>query len=731
MFPSDLSVMSSSRSSSQSSRSSESNLTSSVECDSGYSSSVDTRRFRLSNGDDSPVQRKANLEASYENTEPRRPCAGKQDIQPVYELMCPATGAVSSPIPIPRPGSGEARYVRKHCSPSTPRRAVEKCPLDFSSSFDEQNSVNKAEPPTLLPPGQNDKWRADSDIGGSFVKDTLTFVEKVDVETSGMADVSAKNEEDDIYVELSTPCVPFGSAPGIDSIGSPSSRSQRSLQREHLYENHAIPGRDDISGSMVSGEREHQRVKCSSGQLSHGNEEPRAWTRCHTWPSKQGDEGADSLSASCCYDNHKLKVAVTDSPRSSSQYDNCKIRNEKCDCTNDSPEARVWRRRVSESVDRHYENVELNVGEPSEVLYENVALSHETVAEQKECSSGDGNQKTVTVSPCYENVTPRGPQDGAAESGVNSTSELFYENWPIQDTKERSVSEEIPGVVVAGLIEETRCQVPGGVSSSLPTNRTSLRLASGEEIESPTMMAVKRIRRSNSADAIRRDSMCEDHASSNVRPSSLPCGSDIAPESDCDERPIPPPRWKRIARMNQTRSVNLTPERASVMLKRLKITEGASPEVEASVDNPSLNCAPPQRADTKKPSLLPEAKGNRATAFNNGTPSSRGRHAHDNAKASGIASVNQSDVSVNQSELSVELNAPKLPPKVHAANKATCSNQRLSRPKAAQYENVTIMAGNTIVSPELVDDTIPPLPRKLSRSKSPPVIPPRFGLEPK
>lgn len=732
MYSSDVFTTGSSGSTSFSSRSVESDLTSSTEVDSGYSSSVDIRRFNLLNGENSPEQQTANFGALYENINIRKPTA--------YELMSPAIGPVSSPIPIPKQGTGEPRYSREQCDTlSTPPMVNQKCPLDFSNFRNPQLSGCKTESPpipvnnssslpirlvahqdstrlskTVSPPASK-KYPLDSGIGETFPQEMLTFVKRVGVDKSA-------SEEEDIYEDLSMPFVAVPENSSDTGAKTLSSRDSLKAHNEHSYENHCIPVKQqsikkrepqkDVNHHHDVPDDEFDRIRCHSAYQLQNDHQLRD-ARSNTWPTQQNydnhkllkDADAASSSGACCYDNHKLRPSDTKVASSDECYDNWKIKNETCNSADASHEVneRLGKKQTSQTHTPCYENVDLHSN--------NVGQSHE-------------NSILKSTQTSYENFTPKVLQNGSVESEHNHINDSVYENCEIVDKKKEISEKEAMGISIPRCNDQNDSN-PRKLSHSLPTNCHCVDVVPDEQHGFKKMILEKRsppaLTRVGSADAITVDEDTGDRLSFRLT-------ADSGDNLHFQNHPTPPPRWKRIARMKRTQSLvgcsqqrwemAVSPELATALSNRWNGT--AVDAAEKSNQETNMVSDPRLEAPyTEKRALPPRANRNSVIT----------------TKHTNTSSNTYENVILPRKLSTEETCPPKLPPKLRRSINGNSAFKNTSpRAISLQYENVDGVNGFHVVGdqngePELGNDSPPPLPRKLSRNKVPPVIPCRVDLE--
>lgn len=754
LYSSELFSTSSSGGTSFSSRSVESDLTSSTEVDSGYSSSVDIRKLNSLTGDNSPEQPKANFEALYENTSIRQQNAKVS----VYELMSPPVGQVSSPIPIPNQGRGLPRYSKEqHGTKSSPPSTDQKCPLDFSNLLDPEFSAGKPTSPSLstkisrsLPSSSVVQYQGkiqrlsktvspptgklsplESSVGETFAQEKLTFLTRVGGDK--LNDVSSsKAEEEDIYEDLSWPCAAVPNFPSERGGGPPSSRTSLKANNAHSYENHRISVKEQSTEKREPREDQNDqhetadqnKVRCNSSYLLQNDHQLRD-VRSNTWPTQQNydnhklkDADIASSSGSCLYDNHKLRPSETSFRSSYAYYDNCKIKNKTCESGQGSHKVTQAR----------YENVELQAGKTATNKEEQSQEGPASYKQDKETSS---NKARITEQR-YENyvlnskdtshgkLTSKLLHSGSLESNQKHGSDSLYENCEIAGKKKESQEEGTLGLTIPRHQDKNHRKA----WHSLPTNCHCVEVVPDELDGFVRMILEKRsppsLTRVGSADAITVDTNKDD-------PLSVRLTGDLGDNLDIQDHPVPPPRWKRIARMKRTQSLlvssqerwemAVSPELATVLSKRWNRTL-ASVCAESSQDANSMSDPRNEALHVMKPALPPRPNKNSVVVAK---PLTTRTNAYENfalpSKPSGK-----------------ETCLPELPPKIKRCEEnGTVKNGRLSS-RAMHYENVVgvngfHVLGNKNVQPELESDSPPPLPKKLSQTKVPPLIPCRPDLE--
>ena len=746
----DLFTTSNRRSTSQSSRSAESDLTSSTEVDSGYSSSVDIRRFNLLNGESSPEQHKANFRASYENTSIEM--ENRKNSVDAYEFMSPPFnfGPVSSPISIPKQGSGESWRARGDYNIlPTPVLAEGKYPLDFGNFLDPQFSAGKGDSPpplsaktssslpntstmqislqeprlskTASPPGS----KKTSGAGETFAPEMLKFQKEVSVPKSCNGS-SSTPEEDDIYEELVRPLVDVPAGLSGNRANSTSSRDSLKAHNENAYENHCFPLMFKSQKEGDSLDCGYDRIRCNSAnQPQRGREVIDA--RCNSWPTQQNydnhklrdDASTASPSQSCCYDNHRLRSLETALSPSALCYDNWKIKNEECN--------------VSEKKKRPscYENVELSNGEE-------ICHGTETFCSaEKTTSSNNVSNVAQSYEDClpksaktsYENFTPKHLQDDSFESNQKGLSTMLYENCEVLDKKKKT-SETLKAITSGNGDHGCHSQ---GLSSSLPTNCCCVDVIHGDN-ESMSIIMQKRtiptLARTRSVNIIEQVDCPADVSKDD------PIGLGVSGDSD-DNHPIPPPRWKRIARFRQPQSVEgcsqakwsvcLHPEIASALRRRGNgATAGSADNTPVEITNDSylVQDSQTEAVESEKPALPPHVKTSNTVVIDK----------HLNMTCNAYENV------MLQSKNSTEEISPSCLPELPTKKKQSTGSKSSSRSNAAKralhYENVGVVIGfhvesNGDVASALESCTPPPLPRKMSQKKEAPVVPCRIDLEQK
>lgn len=755
LYSSELST-SSSGGTSFSSQSVESDLTSSTEVDSGYSSSVDIRRLNSLTGDNSPEQQKANFKALYENTSIR-----KQDAKStVYELMSPPVGQVSSPIPIPNQGTGQPRYSKEQWgTKSSPLSTDQKCPLDFSNLVDQEFSVGKPNSPSLsrkistsLPsssvvqyqdktqrlsktvsPPTGKRSPLESSVGEAFAQENVTFLTRVGGDK--LNDVSSsKAEEEDIYEDLSRPCAAVPAFPLEIGGGPPSSRTSLKANNAHSYENHRISVKEQSTEKREPREEQNcqhevddqNKVRCNASYLLQNDHQLRD-VRSNTWPTQQNydnhklkDADIASSSGSCFYDNHKLRTSETNCRSSDAYCDNWKIKNEACDSSEASYKVTL----------ACYENVKLQAGKTAANKEEHSQEGAASYEQDKETSSN----KARTAEQRYENYvlnskhtshgnfTPNLLHTVTLESNQKSFSNSLYENCEITGDKKESQEEGTLGLTIPRHQDKNDRKL----WHSLPTNCHCVEVVPDELDGSVRMILEKRsppsLTRVGSADAITVDTDKDD-------PLSVRLTCDSGDNLDVQDHPVPPPRWKRIARMKRTQSLvgssqerwemAVSPELATVLSRRWN-RNLASVCATSSQDANSVSDPQKEALQITKPALPPRANKNSVVVAK---PRSTRTNAYENFALPNKPSEKETCL-------------PELPPKIkRCQGNGTVKNGSLSS-RAMHYENVVGLngfhvVGNKNVQPQLESDSPPPLPKKLSQTKAPPLIPCRPDLEQK
>lgn len=722
-------------------RSVESDLTSSTEVDSGYSSGVDVRRLNLSSGEYSLEQQEPFFSAVYENTG-----IGKRNTKlkgDSYELMSPACnlGAVSNPIPIPKQGAGEPRYVRNHhIEQVTPSLSEDRYPLDFNNIYNQNlSSIQNESPPALpskmsaslpsptveqmnlkqprisrtaSPPGSKKVPRETG--AGKTVARVMNDSLK-EAKTKKSLDGSLiKPEEDDIYVELSRPVGGIPAALPVGATGSTSSRDPLKAVNRNSYENNFIPVKCGPHKERSVPVHECERTRCNS-EFKSAEDRTDKNGRCNTWPTQQVYDnhklrgGRESTTCSSYYDNHNINNEETKAASSDLSYDNWKITN-----------TRFREQQTSNSL---YENVEKPVDHS---LMNGEDADHDKTTPER--SNGSLNRdrsedhiyENSLPSPgplSYENFAPR----FNAESDKKGINEVLYENCEVLD-KRKEKSYKILSEGLSGNTHEIGNRVSEELSSSLPANCCCVDVVAGEHPQSPINLIVGNrnlspLTRSRSVDSIRQ---CN-------------CLSDVD-QSDADgsqefmDHPVPPPRWKRMQRLNQTRSmdvctketwsVTVDPNIASVLRRRWN----------GSVDNAggssakSFGVSQDPRIETSKeagkPSLPSRSK---ATNLATSEIATHSKNTYENVILPGKMFGKKAPLSC----------PPKLPPKKQRSVEINSWKMANSTRRAQAYENVGVLNGHPLESNgvdegDKEDSTPPPLPRKMSQ-KGPPPIP--FGVD--
>ncbi|KAL9970405.1 hypothetical protein ACROYT_G022776 [Oculina patagonica] len=752
LYSPDLFSTSNSGSTSFSSRSVESDLTSSTEVDSGYSSSIDIRRFTLSNSENSPEQPKANFGALYENTTFR-----KQDTKAAaYELMSPPTGTVSSPIPIPKQGTGETRFPREQRGLlSTPPSGERKCPLDFCTFYAPQLSGSNTTSPPPLPakmssslpissvtqsqdnpprlsktvsPPAGKKSPLDSGIGETFAQEMLTFLKGASVDKSS-DDSSGKQEEEDIYEDLSRPFVAVPANPSEGRITTSSTKEPLKARNAHSYENHSIPVKEqstkkrehqkDQNGHHDVSNHQNDRIRCHSAYQLENDYQLRD-ARCNTWPTQQNydnhklkDADTASLSGSRCYDNHKLRPADSNLPPSDAFYDNWKI---KGNSTGGSREQNK----------SFYENTELQMGKTvahkEELLRETGTRKPEKEISLNKAQSVEQSYENCvlkSVKTSYENCTPQALKNGGHEHDQKLVNDSLYENCDILDKKKETSEGGTLGMTIPRFKAQSDNN-PLEFRHSLPTNCHCVGVVPDKPHGLMSIVLEKRnppaLTRAGSADAINVNADKDDAVNLRLPDDNL----------DIQDHPVPPPRWKRIARTQslvgcskQRWEMTMSPELAAALSKRSNITVLGEP----TATNQDSNLASDPNIEAlsdKKPALPPRANKNSEITP---APLNTRCNAYEN-------------VTLPNKLSDKEPCPPELPPKLQRSNGNNIFKNSSLRTRAFHYENVEGVNGFHVIGNQNVDlqqesDSPPPLPRKLSQTKVPPLIPCRVDLKQK
>ena len=693
-----------------SSRSVESDFTSSTEVDSGYSSSVDIRRFNLLNGESSPEQQKANFGASYENT-----IIGVQSTtktSPTYELMCPALNiaSASSPIPIPQVGSREARYVREQRNIVPTPLSEDKCPLDFSNFRDPQLSSGKdaSLPPlpmknsaslpntstvepfvqaprlskTVSPPGSK-RSALDSGVGETLVREMLASLKEVGIEKSCDGS-SSKPEEEDVYEVLSRPVASHVVPNDLAGHRSSSTSSRDSLKAhsKNAYENH-----------------EYDRIKCNSAYQPQSDHCQRD-AHCNTWPTQQNydnhklkdDTDTTSSSRSCCYDNHNLKTS------SELCYDNWKIKNETYD-----QDGQLSEETKPQSC---YENVELHARVDKMLINEEICQESERSFSSNKARTARKSYENCLPRSSYENFTPKRLKDDSAQRDLEIADKNLYENCEDLDKRKESLtsahelSRSLP----------TNCYCVDVVSGNLPHESMSL------IVEKRSPLVLTRVKSF--------DDMEQRNCLTGANKGGPVGDSDGSVESH--DHPVPPPRWKHLARLSRTQSLTccsqerwtmaVNPEIASALKKRSSGTINGTcidASIEPSTDlqvakDPQIEVLAPER-----PALPPRVKEKNVGI----------------TKRSNAAGKSYENVELPSKMSSEEVSTdcpPKIPPKKKQSSGSITYASKMSNAttRALHYENVDVVNGfhftrNGNSASEFENCTPPPLPRKLSQIKVP------------
>ena len=733
----------------------ESDLASSTDVDSGYSSSVDVRRFRHLYDENSSGKQKARVENFYENASIR-----KQDTKDTtYELMYPASGPVSSPIPIPRQSTGELRFVRiqNDTSSTPPSRTGQKCPLDLNFSSP-RLSAGETEAPSLvtqntstsLPPSSatelhensprlsrtvsprpSKKSQRDSGIGETLAQDLLTFSKGAGGDKSSVRPNSKKAEEEDIYEELSGPFTSVPSNPKGSIVTNTSSSVPLTAHKKHSYENYALPLKQQLSSTKDHAKdqsiNEADRSRCNSANQVLDEQELRD-SRCNTWPSQQNyvnhklKEAGLMPSDEGFYDNHKLRT-TSDAfqPTSDACYDNWKISNKESESVGEF---------LREEQTPCYENVELqtvkhkvNNGNLSQKSGTSLGSHEETLSNQNKTreercnnSSFTSHQKTCM----YECMIPKYLQNGdlMQEYKKQGNTESIYENCETVDYRKDNPEEVVGGMVIPRSIRQNDSN-SRKLCRSLPTNCHCVGVAPGDPYGLLNMILEKRsqplLTRVGSADAIRVNAWKDD-------PLTAGGPRESGDHLDLQGHPVPPPRWKRLARMKRPLSftccshnqweITISPELASVLSKRLNGSAlGSSAWLKAGAS--SLNGHHSEAVEMGKPCLPPPSDQRDKITTKARNSSS---NAYENVRL--------------PCETPVQKNTPpELPPKLQWSNEKVSFQSTTQRARALHYENVNVVNDFHAVSQIAYDSSPPPLPRKLSKAKPTPIIPRRVDLE--
>ena len=692
----------------------------------------------------------------YENTSIR-----KQDAKAtVYELMSPPVGQVSSPIPIPNQGTGQPRYSKEqHGTKSSPPSTDQKCPLDFSNLLDPGFSAGKPTSPTLstktstsLPSSSVVQYQVktqrlsktvspptgklsplEPSVGETFAQEKLTFLRRVGGDNLNDAS-SSKSEEEDIYEDLSRPCAAVPSFPPERAGGSPSSRTSLKANNAHSYENHCISvkeqrtekhePREDLNNQHKTADND--KARCNSSYLLQNDHQLRD-VRSNTWPTQQNydnhklkDADIGATSGSCFYDNHKLRPSETNFRSSHVYCDNWKIKNETCDSSEAS-------HKVTHAC---YENVKLQAGKTAANKEEHSQKDPASCKQDKETSLNKAriaeqryeNYVLNSKHTSHGNFTPKLLHTGSLESNQKHVSDSLYENCEIAGKKKESQEDGTLGLTIPRHQDKNDPKL----RHSLPTNCHCVEVVPDELDGFVRMILEKRsppsLTRVGSADAISIDADKDD-------PLSVRLTSDCGDNLDVQDHPVPPPRWKRIARMKRTQSLlgssqkrwemAVSPELATVLSRRWN-RNLASVCVTSSQDANSMSDPQKEAMQIMKPALPPRANKSSVVVAK---PISTRNNAYENfalpSKPSGK-----------------EACPPELPPKIkRCEGNGTVKHGSLSS-RAMHYENVVgvngfHVAGNKNDQPQVESDSPPPLPKKRSQTKVPPLIPCRPDLEQK
>ena len=653
--------------------------------------------------------------------------------------MSPPTGTVSSPIPIPNQGTGQTRIPRERGMHATPPSGDHKCPLDLSNFYTPQlsesntataplpaktsaslpiSSVRQSEDKpsrlskTVSPPAG--KKSLDSGIGETFAQEMYTFLKGGGVDKSNDASCSKQGEKD-IYEDLSRPFVAVPENPLVPRVKTPSTRDSLKASNIHSYENHSIPLKEQSTKKGEVPKTQNNRTRCNSSYQSQNDNQLRD-ARSNTWPTQQiydnhklKDADLAPSSSSCCYDNHKLKSSDTNLLSSDAFYDNWKI---KGDSTG-----------VSHELNRPcYENVELQIGKTA-VHKHNLPQETATMKPEKKTSlnrvqsveQSYENCVLKTAQTSYEKFSPGVLQSGKLENNQKHINDSFYENCEILGEGTSSVA--IPACRNQGdsILRE--------LSHSLPTNCHCVGVVPDELQGNVSMILERRnppaLTRVGSADAI----IVEEDKD-------IPLSFKLSGDNlEIKDHPVPPPRWKRIARSKRTQSLvgpsqqrwemTVSPELANALSKRWNET-AAGALTETNQFSKSASEPRVGESGVKKPALPPRANKNSEIVPK---PLRSSSNAYEN-------------VTLRSSVCGNETSLPDLPPKLQRFTNNSNSKNNRQRTRALHYENVEAVNGFHVVGGENVDqqqenDSPPPLPRKLSKTKVPPLIPSRVDLEQK
>lgn len=714
-------------------RSVESDLASLTDVDSGYSS--------YSFGENSSLQRKTKVSAFYENASIR-----KQDTQDTsHELMSPASGPVSSPIPIPRQSRGELRFARRqNDTSSTPLSSTgQKYPFDLNF-LSPQLSGSETVAPSPDPPKTSaslpispvtelqensprlsktvsplpsKKSHRDSGIEETIALEMLTVLKGAGENESCVRPLTKEDEEESIYEELIGPFVAVPSNPKGSGVTIASSGKPLTAHKKHSYENYALPlkqersSRQDLAKDQSSNDADGSRYNSAYGVQS---DQKLGDNRSYTRPTQQNYDnhklnGAGVVSSDeGCYDNHKLRNSsnATRQPTDAC-HDKLRINGKE---SKSAMSELLKEHQRPQSLKPCYENVELQTGKHK---VNNGRPSQKSATSEERCNNSSLTSQQMSY--MYEFMTPKSLQkeDLTQDCKKQGTTDSIYENCEIFDNTTAKFEMEVGGMIIPRSKQQNDSN-SRKLCYSLPTNCHCVGVVPGDPQGLLHMILEKRsqplLTRVGSADAIRINAW-KDY------PLSTGDLRDSRDHLDLQGHPVPPLRWKRLARMRRTLSftccsnnqweITVSPELASVMSKRLKETVVCSRKGASSVNGhhsealeTGKSCLPP-RADQKYEAIT-KVRNSYNNAYENVLP---------------------------RESLSEETSPPELPPKLQRSNKKASLISTTRITKALHYENVNVVNGFGAVSQIEDDSSPPPLPRKLSKTNPTPIIPRRVDLE--
>ena len=644
----------------------ESDVTSSTDADSGYSSSIDTRRTsNVSNSENSPERKKGSLGASYENTNivvpnAKRPVSG-------YVFMSPAfsNGPVSNPIPIPKQMSGEQRYVRReHNVQAGPVLSTDKCPLDFSGHSDThitmKSPVSLETQPlsnTSAAPFQEDPTLPQSltsSTGQIFSPDRRTPLRET-ISQRSSARSSKAQDEDDVYVELSKPASNITPFPSVQQVSVPSSKDLAKYNMENSYQNHCVFQQGETSHSKHD-ERIHS---LSAPHTNSDNVEP----------------NANALSQTNCYENHKLNSCKDASSSSRVSYDNWKLQNTPSNAAEKRPSS--------------YENVKVSIKEKS---------SHEN--DPVPFNEGTETLKSSNLKLNYENWVPESPISSYENFTPKNSDSLDLGNGgKMMDEYCAEMTDSLRTLILRNR-KDGKCNSSQGLSCSLPENSRCV------DVISDSNKAIKLVLE-------KRNSVVLTKAGSASLIEQIDCFSNegnggsanqVSAYGDLDDfHPVPPPRWKHLKRIGKTCQNTCSRERWSVPLNpeiATALKQWHIGTADNTVDGSVVPGSQKESLESDEPALLPNGhdENNRGSCSSHRDPLC---NAYEN-------------VMLQRAKSSLEASSsfrPELPLK----KKQTSNGNGTSR--ALHYENVNLMniVPNGIVVRDLETCVPPPLPRKMSQ----------------